>query len=162
RVGAKIKARGPSPLRRGAVAKNWISGRANDAVFPVPVCAQAKTSCLRKITGIACSCIGVGVWQPASSNTSSIGWAKSNAENCKMSLLIKRAGSIQARASPESGYQKGWAKGTEINWVCVLGKRPLRTTLPHGMATATNGVASLEFPKTQKTTRFARVVFCDR
>ena len=37
-----------------------IIGIAKAAVLPVPVCAQPIRSCFFKMSGMACSCIGVG------------------------------------------------------------------------------------------------------
>ena len=42
-------------------------GSPNAAVLPVPVCACPTISLPAKITGIACSCIGLGSLKPASS-----------------------------------------------------------------------------------------------
>jgi len=50
-------------------------GSENDAVLPVPVCAQPKISFPSSATGIDCSWIGVGVWYHSASSTSKNFWA---------------------------------------------------------------------------------------
>ena len=45
-------------------------GNTKAAVLPVPVCAQAIKSFPDKITGIAISCMGVGVSKPMASSPS--------------------------------------------------------------------------------------------
>ncbi len=72
RVGLRIMAR--IPARCGSLPNNWISGRTNARVFPVPVCAVATRSRPASAGSIARACTGVGSVKP-----------------CFLRLLIKRA-----------------------------------------------------------------------
>ena len=48
------------------------------AVFPVPVCAQPKTSFPSSASGMVCACMGVGVVYPSVFSASRIGVIKFN------------------------------------------------------------------------------------
>jgi hypothetical protein len=67
RVGAKIKV-------LSVLVPDFVilfkMGSTKAAVLPVPVCAQAIRSFPVKITGIAISCMGVGVSKPMASSPS--------------------------------------------------------------------------------------------
>ena len=56
---------------------------ANAAVFPVPVCAQPNMSFPVKATGIAFTCIGVGLAYPFSSIAFKIGSVIFKSGQCK-------------------------------------------------------------------------------
>jgi hypothetical protein len=59
RVGEIINTLGPFPLRFALV--RWLKmGNTNAAVFPVPVCAVARTCSFWRIWGIDFFCIAVG------------------------------------------------------------------------------------------------------
>ena len=63
---------------------------ANEAVLPVPVCAQPSTSFPANATGIAFSCIGVGMLYPFSSIAFKIGSIIFNSLNVIYILFFYR------------------------------------------------------------------------
>ena len=108
RVGLRIMAR--IPARCGSVLSNWISGRTNARVFPVPVCAVATRSRPASAGSIARACTGVGSVKP-----------------CFLRLLFKRAEResseklfIDCSCVCEKRNQRadcrGWKRGLRINF----------------------------------------------
>ena len=125
RVGVRIKAL--TPLRFviiGSACKSWMIGIANEAVFPVPVCAHPNISFRDKATGIACCWIGVGLLYPFSSIAFKIGWIIFNSLNVIYYYFAVRQNSIYFHYlifSAVSDLYRTYNRNAGVTLICFNG-----------------------------------------